>query len=189
MKKALLLISVVLCFVSCQEAVTYQTVKVKNYSLDVPNHLSEVNNLNDDASLQYQNAFKELYVIVIDETKREVRYALAIEGAGDIYSDDFGGYTRLMIDNLKQSIPMKNIKIQDTIIHSLDAKIIGFNSKVEEYDVFYKLAFINGIENYYQIMSWTLLDKKQEHEKIMDKMIYSFKVKNKKKYAKPIMKK
>lgn len=187
MKKALLLISVVLSFVSCQEAETYETVKVKNYSLDIPNHLSEVKNLNDDASLQYQNAFKELYVIVIDETKREVRYALAIDGVGDIYSDDFDGYTSLMIDNLKHSITLNNTNIKDTIIHSLDAKIISFNSKVEEYDAFYKLAFINGIDNYYQIMSWTLLDKKQEHEKIMNKMIYSFKVKNKRKYTKPIM--
>lgn len=189
MKKLFFLLAIATCFVSCQETDTYETIKVKNYSLDIPSHLSEVNNLNENASLQYQNAFKELYIIVIDETKTDVRYAMAMNGFGNIYSNDFDGYVKLMSENFNKAIPTTNRSQKDTIINSFNAKIINFNGKVQGYDVFYKMAYVDGVDNYYQIMSWTLLSKKLDHEKAMDKMLHSFRVKNKKKYIKPVVKK
>src|SRR5688572_26412269 len=49
-----------------------ETVTVEgNYSMGVPKFMTQAKSLNDEASLQYQNIFKETYVIVIDENKQE----------------------------------------------------------------------------------------------------------------------
>jgi hypothetical protein len=43
----------------------------EDYSMGIPMNMSKTTSLNDDASLQFQNIFKETYVIVIDENKKE----------------------------------------------------------------------------------------------------------------------
>lgn len=60
-----------LLLASCGGEVT-RTVKIGGrYQLKLPTDLTETKGLNDDASLEYQNAFKELYVVAIDESKAD----------------------------------------------------------------------------------------------------------------------
>ena len=41
------------------------------YQVSIPKYMRKTNSLNDDASLQCQNIFKETYLIIIDEPKDE----------------------------------------------------------------------------------------------------------------------
>ena len=93
-------------FLSSSSCVSEDAVEVVNiqgkYSLSVPSFLTKVNNLNEDASLQYQHAWKELYVIVIDEAKSEIGTALKTYDLEGIYSQDLKGYTDLVLENFSQ---------------------------------------------------------------------------------------
>lgn len=184
MKKILLLIAIPFYLISCDEATTYETVTVNDYSLEIPSYLSKGTDLHEDASLQYQNLFKELYIIVIDENKKEVSNIILESALEDTYSNDFKGYVKLVSGNQEEAIKMKKLSEKDTLINSLEAKIVKLEAKVDDYDIFYVIAYINGVDSYYQITSWTLKDKRKEYEPIMDKMIATFRLKNKKKISK-----
>src|ERR1039457_5848502 len=69
-------------------------VRVKQYSLRVPDYMEVNMKLHPDASLQYANIFKEMYVIVIDETTGSLDTAFASNDAIDQYRDStlFGTY-------------------------------------------------------------------------------------------------
>jgi len=42
------------------------------YMVRIPKYMKKSNSLNDDASLQYLNTFKETCVIIIDESKEDI---------------------------------------------------------------------------------------------------------------------
>ena len=176
MKKITLLLLAVF-IISCESSDEWKTIEVNNYSVELPTYLSESKQLNDDASLQYQNIFKEVYIIVIDENKKEMETSLIDNGLSEIYSNDFEGYTKLLSTNLATNVEMKNKTEKDTLINSLQAKILKFDGKVEDIDVFYEVVYINGIYDYYQVFSWTLLENKSKYKETIDKMVHSFKVK------------
>jgi hypothetical protein len=51
--------------------VELQQITGGDYSLGIPTYMTKATTLNDEASLQFQNLFKETYVIVIDENKEK----------------------------------------------------------------------------------------------------------------------
>ncbi len=177
MKKISFTIVSILFLVACQPTDSEQTITIDNkYSLTLPSFLTKVNNLNEDASLQYQHAWKEFYVIVIDETKSEVQAALEQNNLTETYSNDIDGYSNLLMDGFEQVISVSSkSSIVDTTIFKLPAKFLTINGNVEGIDAFYSLAFIEGKNRYYQIMAWTLASKKYQYQEKMQKMIYTFK--------------
>jgi len=42
-------------------------------------------------------------------------------------------------------------------------------------DVYYKFAAIEGKNDYYQVLTWTLKEKRDQHQQQMEVMINSFK--------------
>ena len=162
-----------LFIVSCNKSETVQTVKIKNqYSIELPESLSKTNDLNDDASLQYQNLYDEFYIIVIDEKTTEIddlfttlNKKLGLTSYVDFIKTDYEkGMKSPVFSGIKKGK-----------IHGLESQIISISGRYENMEVFYKIAFLKSEKYYYQVMLWTLLDKKEEHEKEMDKVIASFK--------------
>ncbi|MCU0350150.1 MAG: hypothetical protein MUF43_04875 [Flavobacterium sp.] len=182
MKKILLL--ALLTFYACDTSENTKTVSKKEYSLELPGFLSEGNDLNEEASLQYRNYFKEFYVIVIDESKSEFNNMVTENEFLEEYSPDIEGYSQLIIDNLETTVTFENQTLEDSKINGLPTKILKFEGKYEDIDVYYQIAFIQSKKNYYQIMSWTLAEKRQDYEPLMDKMMASFKTNYQNKVAK-----
>jgi len=164
-------------FISCgggPEAT--QTVKGADYSLQIPGSMSSTTQLNDEAALQYQNIIKELYVIVIDETKAEVQTALDENGLQYDYTNDLQGYYDLVGNNILSTLSRETLpKPVDTTINGLKAKVLDIEGTVEGQDIYWKFAFIEGKKKYYQIMTWTLASRKDTHEAVMRAMVNSFK--------------
>ncbi len=161
---------------SCKESdETKNVVGANLFSLDVPVFLEEGKDLHEDASLQYQNLVKEFYVVVIHESKEEVDAALA-SLEDENYPSDLNGYTQFLLDQVEMNVGIKNQSDMDNkLINSNESNIVTLESTIDGLDIFYTFCFVEGKENYYQVMTWTLLDRKDQYQDKMMKMVQSFK--------------
>ena len=154
-----------------------QTVTIENkYSVAIPSFLTKASGLNDDASLQYQNAWKEFYVIVIDESKAEMHKAFVDNNLTETYTNDIKGYSELLMNGFEKAISVSHkSEIIDTTINNMPARLLTVSGRTEGIDAYYSLAFIQGKERYYQIMAWTLSNKEYEYKDKMNRIMYSLK--------------
>lgn len=177
MRKITIIFLITLFFSSCQNTVKEKTVPIDNkYSLTIPSFLNKSNTLNEDASLQYEHRMKELYVIVVDDLISDLDKAIDENDLSNHYSKDIHGYTNLSLDGFELEISvLEKSEPLFTTINNLPAYLTTIKANVNNFDAFYSLAFIEGENRYYQIMTWTLAAKESEHKDKMQRMIYSFK--------------
>lgn len=187
----LLLFFVGLSFTSCIDFKTkksnsepqpedFNTVVVnERYQMDIPRFMKSTTGLNDEASLQYQNLFQEAYTIVIDEPKDEFvdlfkeldsydENLSLIENYRDIQLQLFNERMRV---NTQSSPRSMNINGLDAEQVEMDAHVDGVDEEIS-----YFLTFVEGPENVYMIMAWTLKSKKEEHAKTYGLMAESFRL-------------
>lgn len=148
-----------------------------DYSIDIPDHMKERKGLNDDASLQFCNIFKGMYVIVIDESK-------------DTFIDTFKGIdeydtTRSVAQNYRdvqlQLMTEHYSNVEQSTskslrIDGLDAEMLTMDARVDGTDISYLLTFIEGTDNVYCIMAWTLKNKKEKHIGAFSEMAKTFRL-------------
>ena len=177
MKKTTLILLTILTLISCETGDKEQNITIGDkYSVSIPSFLTKVNNLNDDASLHYQHAWKEFYVIVIDETIEEMQKALEENQLTDTYNNDIKGYSDLLVNGFEQTVSVnRKSEILDTLVNGMPARLLTINGRVEGIDAFYSIAFIQGKKRYYQIMAWTLSNKEYQYKDKMNRIMYSLK--------------
>jgi hypothetical protein len=150
----------------------------EDYSMGVPMHMSKTTSLNDDASLQFQNIFKETYVIVIDENKKEFIDAYMELSAYDTSRSALSNYSDTQVQSTTANMEVVSQKDLTRLkINGLRAATTEIDARVEglKFPVTYFLTFIEGKEKLYFIMAWTLQDKKDTHRAAFDQMARSFK--------------
>lgn len=154
-----------------------QTVKVDGrYSLELPSDFKKADDINEEASLQYQNTIKNIFVIVIDEPKTALEKALTENSLNDSYTNDLEGYSRLITNGMDASISVKKMPdFKDTSINGFKARLLSFDGLSSGNRVYWKLAFVDGNNRYYQIMVWTSADNQKKYENEMASIINSFK--------------
>ena len=176
MKKIISSLIVVLFLCSCDQFSNEpKLIPINNqYTLTVPSYMSKNESLHDEASLQYANLFKEFYVIVIDEPKTEFSSALIDNLLTDSYNDDLDGYTKLLLDNFGLSVEdFSASSIDKAIVNSMNARIATIEGSVDGIDVFYTFGAVEGKNKFYQILTWTLADKKDIFKEKMQGIIRS----------------
>lgn len=176
MRQFLSLSVILVLLASCSISSEIRHVQVKNkFSLYIPTFLSPTNELNDVASLQYANGEKELYIIVIDEDKASIVQVSEDNELNDIYQPTLDGFTQLMLDNYCESVDIDRISdVSNISFNGLDARWVTIEGAVDGVSVFLEIAYIEGNSSYYQLMTWTLLEKKEEFSEQMKVMINSF---------------
>lgn len=173
--KAIYLLLAVSLLSSCKKET--QTIAIEGrYTIEVPVSLTKTKSLNEEASLQYQDNLNDLYLIVIDEPKTTFTKALEKNSLETAYKHDLEGYSKLITDGMESSITIKKFPdFEETTINGLKARLLSFEGLSSGYKVYWKLAFIEGNDTYYQIMVWTQADKRKKFEKEMTAIIDSFK--------------
>lgn len=168
--KKILLLSTLIVFLSCNRETTFSEVNINNrYSIQMPSYMKPCNDIQKDASLQYQNLEKDIYAIVIDEKKITMQnYDLNFNL--DTYYNNISsqGFSE-SIKNGKISIPGRQE------INGHKALIADITGKLEDNEVYYKFAVVETPYEFYQIMTWTRASHRDKLEKDMTKMIESFK--------------
>lgn len=177
MRKTFLFILAILLLQSCGSGDKEQLVTIGDkYSLSIPAFLTKVYNLNDDASLQYQHAWKEFYVLALDETKEEMQQSLLENDLTDYYENNIEGYSKLVIIGILESLnnPYQSNMI-DTTVNNMPAKLTTLNGRVEGIDIFYSIGFYEGKDRYYQVWAFTLSSKQHSYMSKMERILYSLK--------------
>ncbi|MDB4834963.1 hypothetical protein OAH12_00070 [Cyclobacteriaceae bacterium] len=98
------------------------------FSIDLPDYMKESTSLNDEAILQYQNIFKETYIVVLQENKSDVERTFRDLGE---YNDSLTfaqNYRDIQLNLLKESI---DIKYQSEF---KNVQIGGLNSEHVQFD-------------------------------------------------------
>lgn len=177
MRKTFIFIITILILQSCGTGNEEQLVTISNkYSLSIPAFLTKVSNLNSDASLEYQHAWKEFYVIVIDESKEEMNQVLVENDLTDYYENNIEGYSKIILDGFQESLNnFEQSVLVDTTVNNMPAKLTTLNGNVEGIDGFYSIGMYEGEDSYYQVIAWTLSSKMYSYKSKMEKIMYSLK--------------
>jgi len=159
---------------------SFEEVKINGlYSMKLPDYLTAGNDLNDEASLQYQNVYKEVYVIVIDEPKQEfIDVFKELEDYDDSKSacENYADQQMESIEGNMETVTSKST-VRKTKINGCDARIAdvaGTQAGIDD-AMGFTVAFVEGKENLYMIMTWTFEKSKDQYQEDMDMMINSFK--------------
>jgi hypothetical protein len=163
------------------EKVKLETVSINNdYSMGVPTYMTKASSLNESASLQFQNIFKETYVIVIDENKQEYIDAYTDLDAYDTTRSIIANYADTQVQSLTANVNVLNKQDVKTFkINGLDAASVEIESEVEgvKFAIAYFITFIEGPDNLYMIMAWTRQDRKDKYRSTFEQMVQSFQTK------------
>ena len=161
---------------------SFRKVEINDeYELYIPKSMSSTSSLNDEASLQYQNVFKEMYTIIIDEPADTIMNIMK----------EIGVYE----DSLSQVENYRNVQLNLTLEYIDDMVKESFNSfergnlnfataeatmfaKEVEDEIKYYLTFVEGRDKLYMIMSWTLADLETKNDPYLKKIGETFRLIN-----------
>lgn len=182
MRKLLLpLVAVIaLTFSGCGNKTKFNEVKINGlYSMSLPDYLTEGYELNSEASLQYQNEVKEVYVIVIDESKEEFIEVFESIGEYDSTKSAVDNYAEAQMESIEEN--MSEVTSKSTMrkadLAGCPARICdvaGTQDGITD-AMGFTVAFIEGKETLYMVMTWTFEKTKPDYQDDMNEMINSFK--------------
>lgn len=151
----------------------------KLFKLSLPIYMKKMTNLNDEAALQYANIYKEAYTIVIYENKEE--FVNSFKEYGE-YNDDISfieNYARAQTNFITESLTNQQvIPYSLSQIGDLNARQIMMKGNVDGEDIGYVMGYVEGKDNVYMIMTWTLLGRINKYEQTFKDIIGSFKMIN-----------
>ncbi|MDR1543092.1 MAG: hypothetical protein LBS50_01525 [Prevotellaceae bacterium] len=173
----LLLITATLLF-SCKND-KLKTITIENrYSFSVPALSIPYQQANAEASAVYADILKNLFVMVIEETKDEINAVFSDNG--EVYVATLDDYTELLasVYDVQESsgflLSSDFEFLVDTAINSLPAYYLQNTRPIDGYEMFYNMAVIEGNDRFYQFIVWTLGENKAENENLIKNIIYSF---------------
>lgn len=124
------------------------------YTLDVPNYMVKTYELNDVASLQYMNAGKEAYVVVIEDSKDQLQSA----GLKYVNAKDFLEF--FLKDYNKDASDRKIGKISEFTSNDNSIAQAEFTWKDDKASYFMITTAVESKSHFYKILTWTIADNK-----------------------------
>ncbi len=129
------------------------------FTMDIPEYMTISYDLNDVATLQYQNAAKEAYVIAIDDSKNHLEFlGLKFMNAREFLDDFIAEYKK---DAEKRKLgPIKEFVANDNKHAQVE-----LSWKDDDDDYVMLITAVETKTHFYKILCWTLKDKKDKLEK------------------------
>jgi hypothetical protein len=169
MKKTLIALIILFSTSVIAQKVEFKEVKgTGNFSVLIPDYMVADETLNESASLQYSCAAKEMYIIVIVDSKKE------LADAGSNYT--LQSYYDFSAKNILSMVENSNKETAKKSKVNGNAALLGtITGQFNGYDIFYRLCIVESKDNFYQVLSWTLASNKKTYGKDIDKMLKSLK--------------
>jgi hypothetical protein len=160
---------IAICTISANAQTKFVEKKIGHvYYMNIPDYMTTTKDLNDVASLQYQNTLKEAYVIVIEDCKDTLE-ALGVKFTNpqDFYDGFIGDFSKGLED--KQVTSTKNMKINGN--DAVQAELSGtFNG----HPIWYLITVVESPTFFYKIITWTIGENKDKLKADYIKMVNSF---------------
>lgn len=129
------------------------------FTMDIPEYMTITYDLNDVATLQYQNTAKEAYVIAIDDSKNHLEFVgLKFMNARE-FLDDFIGAYKKDADKRKQG------EIKEFVANDNKHAQVELSWTDEELDYAMLITAVETKTHFYKILCWTLKEHKDKLEK------------------------
>lgn len=137
------------------------------FSVEVPGDMKKTTSLNPDASLQLENIYEEKYLAILNEDKESFVKNFKISGQ---YSDSLsvvGNYRAIQMDAFTSGMTFKRrgtpnaLKINDMPAEQVEIEAFPAGMNI---DIYYLITFIEGKDQLYMFLEWTLGSKKDEHQ-------------------------
>lgn len=175
----MLLIMIGACSPSSEkkDSTVWKVVHSKNFSIKVPDYLKKGTDLHEDAVVQYQNIIKEFYFIVIQESAEGFHATITESELGEEYPPNLDGYANFVAANFSENVDelFKKTDMKPITVNGKEGRYFEANAKVGDVNIHYHYGFIQGDTTYYQLLSWTLMNKEQKFNTTMLNMLQSFK--------------
>ncbi len=170
MKKAIYIFILSVFIASCTTKTQFHEVTINNqYTISIPDYLQPCADIHPDASLQYQNIEMDIYAIVIDEKKETMENY-------DLDYDIETYYKTIALQPFSEKIQNGKISPPGTqTINGHKALTADISGKIDNNDVFYRLALIETTNAFYQLLIWTRADNKEKYMNDFNQTIESFK--------------
>ncbi len=133
------------------------------FKMSVVGYVSETDELHPKGIFQYQNEFRTVYLLVLDTP----RIDLSLAEYGKFASEKIA---TVLTDSL--ITPIDSI----TSINGAPALEYELEGNITNERVWYRLAVVEGKQHYYQILGWTILQRKDKYGQDIADMIRSFKL-------------
>ena len=147
------------------------------YQLEIPKYMSITTGLNEDASMQYQNIFKETYLAVIEEPKQDFIDTFKELGEYDESKSPSENYKTIQMNFFVEGMKIERMgDSQNVTINGLDANQLEFVGQVPDIDfnIYYLMTFIEGKDTLYMVMTWTLGKSEKTYKDTFKHMAESF---------------
>ncbi len=119
--------------------------------------------LHDDAELQAANLRQEQYVIVLTENK------------ADFVDTDLASYADVVLDSFLENVETEDRPTGRSVsINGAKALQYEIRGTVDNIKVVYWLTAVEGSQNYYQVLTWTLASKAEQNAPILQEVAQSF---------------
>ena len=148
------------------------------YEIQVPKFMTATSGLNADASLQFQNIYKETYLAIIEESKDEFIDTFKELGEYDEAKSPAGNYQTIQMNFFSDGMNVNRMSTPKKMkINGMDAEQVEFVGRVPEidFDIYYLMTFVEGEETLYMVMEWTLSKNEETYKDTFKKMAESFK--------------
>ena len=125
------------------------------YHVSIPSYMTKTNSLNTAASLQYLNAAKETYVIVIEDSKEQLLDAgIPFNGPTDFFEH----FESSFADQSSTVSPIDELKINGN-----PAVQVEITKPFGDYKVCYLVTVIESESHFYKMLAWTIEDYKERY--------------------------
>jgi len=147
-----------------------------SYTLEVPKYMEAMDNLYNQASLQYGSRNKDAYTVVINENKKDFIGYFRNIGKYNENVSVIKNYAAAQVNYFRLNMKATKVEQYDlNQINNYNAHQFRIEHRVNYYKMAYVIAYIETEDELFMIMNWTPLDKFDQLEKTFIAINKSFK--------------
>jgi hypothetical protein len=141
------------------------------FFIDLPDYMTKTMGLNDDATIQYKNSVKDVYNIVIEDSKEELAILDMHYSSINEFHEEF--IKDFLKDEEKRNISKPIYQSKDNLNYiEFDASYFDKDAQIE---IYYLIGIIESKSHFYKILSWTKMENKDKFKSDFQKTLYSLK--------------
>jgi hypothetical protein len=127
--------------------------------------------LNDVATIQYKNSVKDIYTIVIEDSKEELAIADIYYSSLKEFQEEF---EKDFIADEKKRSNTQPIFTTKNSINFVEYDVTYYDEELK-IEVYYLVGIVETKSHFYKVLSWTNLANKEEFKTDFKKILYSLK--------------